>query len=244
MRRFLEKFGLIQGAKTKLLEDLNASKLFETTLEKRHASEELFRMKNKHRISEWTKSGFILDTTEVTPDSPEGSAFLENLNNDEIHKLATELNWDAPNAARWRMAFACHSMCDKATAWALFMLADAEYYERKIRENGGRPDFYGADAEAVELLDALFERFRADDFASNDLFYDKAERVGNHRLMQQQAENEGFPFEWSMPISAYQPSNGRRAHSAYELWHAEWFMHRFKDWVIANPEKEGAASAT
>lgn len=116
MRRILEWLGLLKDRKTKLSEDLNAMKLVERGLQAQHATEQVFRGAHKHRIAEWKDVAVVLDTETFGPDSAEGRAFLEGLNNNEIHKIATELNWDGPNAPAWRLAFVDHPNFDKATA--------------------------------------------------------------------------------------------------------------------------------
>lgn len=237
MRRIFEKFDLFQDLLAHLLRQFNKLNLYDKFCSAASQARDEFQMKHRHRIVEWNAQGLVLDIWRTGPDTEEGRAFLDAVDSDSLHEIATGLNWLDRRALRWLHAFATHPKCDKSTGWSLFLLADAEHYEGVIREAGFRPEFRLADASKVSLLDVLHARLVAHDFATSALRPDDVAGIGKHRSLQLAAEQDGHNLHWELPDYAYSVPTGRKPRPKFELWEAEKIMVPFQQWIRANPEK-------
>lgn len=150
---------------------------------------------------------------------------------DTLHEIALRIAWDS--CTDLILDIVKHPACDHATAWAVYHFASPNWYERKAREAGGRPDLSGMDAEVLEILDVIVARFAAADFATRRFPYHEDYPPGNVRDQQRAARDRGEPLHWELPEAAYVPTEDRLHEPRYEMIHDDTLQVNFVDWMAA-----------
>ncbi len=240
MRKLSERPGDLSVRRTGIFAKLTRMVVGEYGKHQSESAREALRIKFKHRIPQWNAEALVLDTWTTAPDSRHGRDFLRKIDADTLHVLALGLNWQNPSTMIWVKALAAHPACDKATAWSLFLMADAGHYEDIIRQAGARPDFQLTDAAKVSLLDILHGRFVAHDFATNEIALEDRAAIDDYRLFQKAAADAGQSLHWTLPEYAFAFCEGRRASPKFEVWEAEKIMVPFQKWLKENPDRHGA----
>ena len=179
------------------------------------------------QVKQWTSEPPV-----VTLWGDDPVPFVESLDADTLHELGCKLKWD--DTARWFAAIAAHPETDHATLWNIYHLAAPEFYEAKMRENGGnREAFKGEDAGIVALLDQLVDRFRRGDIASKRFRMSEDFPVAAARARQTAARDAGTPLAWELPENAFVEAAGQDHAPRYEVVYGDLILPAFDTWLAA-----------
>lgn len=230
--KMLVDLGVLPSPTKRILKELNRLDLVGRAMKaaeanRRMNASETARRAHPDLAEEWFKSEPL---AVLFPDRQKMRDLIADAEADTLHEIALKVPWDG--ATDVILDVVKHPACDHATAWLVYHFAAPDFYEREVRQAGGRPAMSSMDDEVMEILDVIVARYAGDGFATRRFSFHEDFPPGNVRIQQEAARARGEPLHWELPEAAYVDTEDALHEPHYEMVSGDLRLN-FPDWMAA-----------